>query len=77
MASKITLDVLDAQQHCPLKAYYRLNGEAGTKSDFERLICDARQLLPTFAVLLSRIQGTYPAPKQEGVGPCSMIFHSR
>lgn len=43
MASKITHDVLDAQQYCRLKAYFRLCGEEGTKSDFEKLLFDARQ----------------------------------
>ena len=56
MASKITLDVLDAQQHCPLKAYYRLNGEAGTKSDFERLMCDAPEELRPKAIAKVRRQ---------------------
>jgi predicted RecB family nuclease len=45
MASKITCDVLDAQQHCRLKAHFRLCGEEGTKSDFETLLFDARQEL--------------------------------
>jgi predicted RecB family nuclease len=43
MVSKITHDVLDAQQHCGLKAYFRLCSEEGSKSDFETLALDARQ----------------------------------
>src|SRR6266436_3055785 len=43
MASKITHDILDARQHCRLKAYLRLCGEEGNKSDFEALMIDARQ----------------------------------
>src|SRR6266404_3651882 len=50
MASKITHDVLDAQQHCRLKAYFRLCGEEGTRSDFEKLLFDARQELRTKAI---------------------------
>ena len=39
--SKITFDVLNAQQHCLLKAYFRI------KSDFEKLVSEDRQeLLP-------------------------------
>ena len=43
MASKITYEVLDAQQHCQLKAYFCLHGEEGTKSDFEKLLVDVRK----------------------------------
>jgi predicted RecB family nuclease len=43
MISKITVDILDAQQHCPLKAYFRLHGEEGTKSDLEKLLSEARE----------------------------------
>ena len=50
MAAKITHDVLDAQQYCRLKAYFRLCGEEGTKSDLEKLLFDARQELRTKAI---------------------------
>ena len=50
MASKITHDVLDAQQHCRLKGYFRLCEEEGAKSDFEKLLFDARQELRTKAI---------------------------
>jgi predicted RecB family nuclease len=43
MISKITQHVLDAQQHCRLKAYFRLCGEAGVKSEFEKLEFDAQR----------------------------------
>ena len=45
MASKIKLDVLDAQARCPLKAYFLLNGESGVKSDFEKLALETREEL--------------------------------
>jgi hypothetical protein len=41
--SKITFDVLNAQQHCRLKAYVRLHNEEGTKCDFEKLVSEGRQ----------------------------------
>ena len=46
-------DVLDAQQHCPLKAYFLLRGESGAQFDFERLAIDAfspRVLTPWSAI---------------------------
>jgi predicted RecB family nuclease len=57
MASKITNDVLDAQQHCRLKAHFRLCSETGTKSDFETLLVDARQKLRVKAI--GRIRQQY------------------
>jgi predicted RecB family nuclease len=56
MVSKITLDVLDAQQHCRLKAYYRLRDEEGIKSDFEQVLLDVRQDLRTKAIAKIRRQ---------------------
>jgi hypothetical protein len=50
MASKISYDVLDAQQHCRFKAYLRLSGEEGIKSDFETLLFNARQELRVKAI---------------------------
>jgi predicted RecB family nuclease len=50
MVSKITHDVLDAQQHCRLKAYFRLRGEEGTKSEFETLALDTRRELQAKAI---------------------------
>jgi hypothetical protein len=50
MVSKITHDVLDAQQYCRLKAYFRLRGEEGAKSDFEKLLFDMRQDLRAKAI---------------------------
>jgi predicted RecB family nuclease len=50
MASKITNDILDAQQHCRLKAHFRLCSEESTKSDFETLLIDARQELRVKAI---------------------------
>jgi hypothetical protein len=43
VASKIKLDILDAQARCPLKAYFLLNGELGVKSDFEKLALETRE----------------------------------
>lgn len=42
MPSKITGDVIDALQHCRLKAYYQLHGEQGTKSGYEKLLIEQR-----------------------------------
>lgn len=50
MTSKISLDVLEAQHYCRLKAYFRLCGEEGTKSDFEKLVFEARQELRAKAI---------------------------
>jgi hypothetical protein len=56
VAAKITYDVIDAQQHCRLKAYLRLCGEAGTRSDLEQLTCDVRQELRLQAIAKIRRQ---------------------
>lgn len=45
MVPNITRDVLEAQQYCRLKAYFRLSGQEGTKSDFEILQIEALQEL--------------------------------
>ena len=57
MASKITRIVLDAQVHCHLKAYFRLCGEEGIKSDFETLLLDALQ--EARAKAIGKILGHY------------------
>lgn len=57
MASKITRVVLDAQVHCRLKAYFRLCGEEGIKSDIETLLLDARQEVRAKAI--GKIRGHY------------------
>src|SRR4051812_19057820 len=38
MVPKITYDVLDAQQYCRLKGYFRVREEENAKSDFEKLL---------------------------------------
>jgi predicted RecB family nuclease len=43
MSSKITLDVLDAVLNCKLKAYLRLAGQQGVKSDYETMLVRFRQ----------------------------------
>jgi hypothetical protein len=48
--------VLDAQQHCRLKAYFRLCREEGTKSEFETLLFDTRQELRVKAIRKIRRQ---------------------
>jgi hypothetical protein len=58
MASKISYDVLDAQHHCRFKAYLRLCGEEGIKSDFATLVLDARQELRVKAI--EKIRRRYP-----------------
>jgi predicted RecB family nuclease len=43
MTSKITLDVIDAFLSCKLKAYLRLAGGTGSKSDYAKMLTDIRQ----------------------------------
>ena len=40
MPSRITDDVIDALQHCRLKAYFQLPGEQGTLSGYEKLLIE-------------------------------------
>ncbi|MCP1849723.1 MULTISPECIES: TM0106 family RecB-like putative nuclease [unclassified Bradyrhizobium] len=42
MSSKITGEVIDALQHCRLKAYFQLHGEQGTQSGYEKLLIEQR-----------------------------------
>ncbi len=42
MVSKITDDVINALQHCRLKAYFRLRGEEGAQSGYEKLLIEQR-----------------------------------
>jgi predicted RecB family nuclease len=42
MSSKITGDVIDALQHCRLKAYFHLRGEQGAQSGYEKLLIEQR-----------------------------------
>jgi predicted RecB family nuclease len=50
MASRITDEVIDALQHCRLKAYFRLRGEEGTKSGYEELQIEQRAELRPKAI---------------------------
>jgi predicted RecB family nuclease len=45
MASKITDEVIDALQHCRLKAYFQLRGERGIQSGYEKLMIEQRAKL--------------------------------
>jgi hypothetical protein len=56
MPSKITYDVLEAQQYCRLKAHRRLRGDIGTKSDFEKIVLDTHQEIRAKAVTKIRRQ---------------------
>ncbi len=42
MACRITDDVINALQHCRLKAYFRLRGEAGAQCGYEKLLVEQR-----------------------------------
>src|SRR5258706_15981686 len=42
MACRITDDVINALQHCRLKAYFRLHDEAGAQCDYEKLLIEQR-----------------------------------
>src|SRR5215510_4020054 len=58
MSSKITSNILDAQQHCRFKAHLRLCGEVGIKSELETLLFDARKELRVKAI--EKIIQRYP-----------------
>jgi predicted RecB family nuclease len=42
MACRITDDVINALQHCRLKAYFRLRGEEGVQCGYEKLLIEQR-----------------------------------
>jgi hypothetical protein len=42
MACRITDDVINALQHCRLKAYFRLRDEEGIQSGYEKLLIEQR-----------------------------------
>src|ERR1700681_1836656 len=42
MVCRITDDVINALQHCRLKAYFRLRGDEGAQSGYEKLLIEQR-----------------------------------
>src|ERR1700756_5361229 len=50
-------DVVDALQHCRLKAYYQLRGEQGTQSGYEKLLIEQRANLEPR--IIEKIQREY------------------
>src|SRR3981081_1423335 len=42
MACKITDDVINALQHCRLKAYFQLRGEEGAQCGYEKMLIEER-----------------------------------
>jgi predicted RecB family nuclease len=50
MCSRITDDVIDALQHCRLKAYFQLRGEQGARSGYEKLMIEQRADLQPKAI---------------------------
>ena len=50
MASRIMDEVIDALQHCRLKAYFRFRGEEGTKPGYEKLQIERRAELRPMAI---------------------------
>ena len=42
MACRITDDVFNALQHCRLKAFFQLRGEAGVQCGYEKLLVEQR-----------------------------------
>jgi hypothetical protein len=40
MACRITDDVVNALQHCRLKAFFQLRGEAGVQCGYEKLLVE-------------------------------------
>ncbi|MGC2776057.1 MAG: TM0106 family RecB-like putative nuclease [Bradyrhizobium sp.] len=57
MSSRITGDIIDALQHCRLKAYFLLRGEQGTPSEYETLLMEQRaRVLPK---VIEKIRSDY------------------
>jgi predicted RecB family nuclease len=50
MCSRITDDVIDALQHCRLKAYFQLRGEQGAQSAYEKMVTEQRADLQLKAI---------------------------
>jgi len=42
MACRITDDVINALQHCRLKAFFKLRGETGAQCGYEKLLVEQR-----------------------------------
>ena len=42
MVCRVTDDVINALQHCRLKAYFRLHAEAGVQCGYEKLLIEQR-----------------------------------
>ena len=42
MVCRITDDIINALQHCRLKAYFQLHGEAGAPCGYEKLLIEQR-----------------------------------
>jgi len=42
MVCRITDDVINALQHCRLKAYFQLRGEEGAQCGYEKLLIEQR-----------------------------------
>ena len=61
MSSSITDDVIDALQHCRLKAYFQLRGEQGTQSGYEKLLIEQRSNLEPKAI--EKIGATAAKPR--------------
>jgi hypothetical protein len=57
MTSKITFDVLEALQHCRLKAYFALRGEEGGGSAYQELLLAQRAELRPKAI--AKIERNY------------------
>jgi hypothetical protein len=51
MATKITRDVLEGYLHCRTKAYLKLAGQQGSKSDYEGLLAATRQEVKQAALI--------------------------
>ena len=60
MACKITDDVIDALQHCRLKAFYKLGGEVGSRCGYERLLIEQRAIAQRKAIEKIRREYTEP-----------------
>ena len=57
MVCRITDDIINALQHCRLKAYFQLHGEAGSPCGYEKLVIEQRANVQRKAI--EKIQRQY------------------
>jgi hypothetical protein len=65
VATKITREVLESYLHCKTKAYLKLAGQQGIRSDYEALLAETRQEVRKTAIdkMLARHAESLPTPE--------------